>query len=135
MLSSFIISILTATVTEFTSNTATANVLVPIIVDTSKKLCINPIYLAMPAMLSCSYAFMLPAATAPNAIVKAAGNIDVWQMMKVGFVLNLITVAVTVVMTNTYGTLLFEFGQELPEWLVVKNDTGFDICNGVVGGI
>ena len=42
---SFFISFFTATITEFASNTATANVLVPILVDISNKICLNPIYL------------------------------------------------------------------------------------------
>jgi hypothetical protein len=46
----------------------------------SLTLCINPIYLMMTCAISCSYAFMLPVATAPNAIVfshstmKTSGN-------------------------------------------------------------
>lgn len=45
LLSSLIISAITAFITEFASNTATANILVPILVNTSKDLCLNPVYL------------------------------------------------------------------------------------------
>ena len=65
----FIICIMTVTVTNIASNTATANVLVPILAEMAVTLCINPIYLTLPAGIVCSYAFALPVATAPNAIV------------------------------------------------------------------
>ena len=72
---------------------------------------------ALAATLSCSYAFMLPAATAPNAIVKQSGNIPVSFMMKVGFVMNLICVAMTVMWMNLVGPFYFKFDQPLPSWV------------------
>merc|ERR1711874_590824 len=68
-LTSFIICFVTVTITNVASNTATANVLVPILAKMAVTMCINPIYLTLPAGVVCSYAFALPVATAPNAIV------------------------------------------------------------------
>ena len=51
---------LTAVLTQVASNTATANVLLPILADMALTICVNPIYLIMSAALTSSYAFMLP---------------------------------------------------------------------------
>lgn len=48
---SLVLCVLTASVTEFTSNTATANILSPILMDLSRKLCINPVYLGLQTIL------------------------------------------------------------------------------------
>ncbi len=83
--------------------------------------------LALPAVLSCSYAFMLPAATAPNAIVKETAGIPTFTMMKAGFVMNLVCVATTVVFVMSWGRVVFDFGQELPDWLT-SNSTDYENC-------
>ena len=82
-------------VTEVASNTATVNILVPILSQMSKTLCTNPIYLTMPAAVTCSYAFMLPVATAPNAIVFGASSMKTSEMMTAGFLMNIICVITT----------------------------------------
>ena len=56
----FTICVLTAALTQVASNTATANVLLPILADMALTICVNPIYLIMSAALTSSYAFMLP---------------------------------------------------------------------------
>ena len=54
---------LTAVLTQVASNTATANVLLPILAEMAITICVNPIYLIMSAALTASYAFMLPVKT------------------------------------------------------------------------
>ncbi|NNJ64253.1 MAG: SLC13/DASS family transporter, partial [Xanthomonadales bacterium] len=46
--------------------------------------------LMVPAVLSASCAFMLPVATAPNAIVFGSGRVRIKQMARAGFMLNLL---------------------------------------------
>jgi sodium-dependent dicarboxylate transporter 2/3/5 len=75
--------------TEVTSNTATASLLMPLLAATSVATGIDPMLLMVPAALSASCAFMLPVATAPNAIVFGSGKIRVKDMARAGFVLNL----------------------------------------------
>jgi sodium-dependent dicarboxylate transporter 2/3/5 len=80
--------------TEITSNTATTTLLMPILAAASLGAGIEPALLMLPAALSASCAFMLPVATAPNAIVFGTGKIGVLQMVREGFTLNLIAAAV-----------------------------------------
>ena len=80
--------------TEITSNTATATLLMPILAAASLGAGFDPALLMLPAALSASCAFMLPVATAPNAIVFGTGKITVEQMVREGFALNLMGAAV-----------------------------------------
>jgi len=76
--------------TEITSNTATASLLMPLLAATAVATGINPMMLMVPAALSASCAFMLPVATAPNAIVFGSGKIRIKDMARAGFALNLL---------------------------------------------
>ena len=76
--------------TEITSNTATASLLMPLLAATAVATEINPLLLMVPAALSASCAFMLPVATAPNAIVFGSGKISIKDMARAGFALNLL---------------------------------------------
>lgn len=80
--------------TEFTSNTASAALLVPIFITIAQTLGMPEIGLALIIGLGASCAFMLPVATPPNAIVFGTGAIKQRDMVKAGVVLNLICVFV-----------------------------------------
>ncbi len=81
-------------VTEITSNTAVASVLLPIIIGVSQAAKIDPLLLLFPATFGLNWSFMLPVGTAPNAIVYGTGYVSTRQMMRHGFVLNLIGTAI-----------------------------------------
>ena len=80
--------------TEVTSNTATTEVLLPILAGTATAMGVHPLLLMLPATLSASCAFMLPIATPPNAIVFASGEVEIRDMVRAGLLLNLIGVVV-----------------------------------------
>jgi len=75
--------------TEVTSNTATTTLLMPILAAAGLAAGIDPAFLMIPAALSASCAFMLPVATAPNAIVFGTGRVAVHRMAREGLALNL----------------------------------------------
>lgn len=77
--------------TEITSNTATASILLPILFTLSISLNIETGSLLAGAALASSCAFMLPVATPPNAIVFSSGKLKIKDMMKTGILLNLIS--------------------------------------------
>lgn len=76
--------------TEATSNTATTALLMPLLVAVAVASDMDPLWLMVPAALSASCAFMLPVATAPNAVVFGSGELPIQRMVREGFVLNLI---------------------------------------------
>ncbi|MBU1186442.1 MAG: anion permease [Acidobacteria bacterium] len=80
---------LTVFLTELTSNTASANMVIPIIIAVSQAAQINPLPPVIGSAIGCSFAFMLPVATPPNAIVFGSGIIRLPDMMKTGLVLNI----------------------------------------------
>ena len=80
--------------TEFTSNTATAALMTPIFISVAEGLGLPPVSLAAIVACSASCAFMLPIATPPNAIVFSTGYIKQSEMVKVGFLLNIISTLV-----------------------------------------
>jgi len=76
--------------TEITSNTATATLLIPLMIALSDTLDVSPVLLAAAVAVATSYAFMLPVATPPNAIVFSSGRVPIQKMVTVGFWLNII---------------------------------------------
>ncbi|SSZ29902.1 Na(+)/dicarboxylate symporter [Aggregatibacter aphrophilus] len=80
--------------TEFTSNTASVALLVPIFISIAQSLGMPEIGLALIIGLGASCAFMLPVATPPNAIVFGTGEVKQSEMVRVGFILNIICVLV-----------------------------------------
>jgi sodium-dependent dicarboxylate transporter 2/3/5 len=89
--------------TEITSNTATATLLMPVLAAAAVGAGVAPELLMVPAAISASCAFMLPVATAPNAIVYATDRLTIARMAREGFALNLIVALV--VATVSYWTL------------------------------
>lgn len=85
--------------TEVTSNTATTALLMPVLAATAAATGIPHELLMVPAAISASCAFMLPVATAPNAVVYGSGRVTVKDMMREGLVLNLLgALVITAVM-------------------------------------
>ncbi|MBD1226614.1 SLC13 family permease [Xenorhabdus griffiniae] len=80
--------------TEFTSNTASAALLVPIFATVAEALGMPIVVLTMIIGIGASCAFMLPVATPPNAIVYGTGYIKQVEMVRVGIVLNLVCIAI-----------------------------------------
>ncbi len=74
--------------TEITSNTATATLLMPILAVAATSAGLDPALLMIPAAMCASCAFMLPVATAPNAIAYGTGKIRIQDMVKEGAVLS-----------------------------------------------
>jgi len=76
--------------TELTSNTATANIVLPVLAGVARAIEVNPLALMLPATVSASCAFMLPVATPPNAIVFGSGLVPIGAMVRTGLWLNFI---------------------------------------------
>ncbi|XP_004594933.1 Na(+)/citrate cotransporter [Ochotona princeps] len=115
-----ILSLLVAVFTECTSNVATATLFLPIFASMSRSIGLNPLYVMLPCTLSASFAFMLPVATPPNSIVFAYGHLKVSDMVKAGFVMNVIGVFCVFLAVNTWGRILFDLDR-FPDWANVTH--------------
>ncbi|MGL5400802.1 MAG: SLC13 family permease, partial [Plesiomonas shigelloides] len=80
--------------TEFTSNTASAALLVPVFATVAEALGMPPLLLTLVIGMGASFAFMLPVATPPNAIVFGTGLVRQRDMIRVGWWLNLVCILV-----------------------------------------
>ncbi|MDX1671538.1 MAG: SLC13 family permease [Balneolaceae bacterium] len=94
--------------TELTSNTATAQTILPIVASVANAIGVHPLLLMVPATLSASFAFMMPVATPPNAILFGSDRIPIMEMVKTGLILNLI--GIVVVTFVSYFLISFIFG-------------------------
>ena len=77
--------------TELNSNTATIATFAPILIIFALAIDKNPLFFAIPATIAASCAFMLPVATPPNAVVYGSGKIKIEDMIRVGFLLNIVS--------------------------------------------
>ncbi|MEE4279145.1 MAG: DASS family sodium-coupled anion symporter [Halieaceae bacterium] len=76
--------------TELTSNLATAATFLPVIAAIALTADLDPLVLCVPVTLAASCAFMLPVATPPNAIVFSSGVLRIADMLRAGFLMNLV---------------------------------------------
>ncbi|KAB7507030.1 Solute carrier family 13 member 3 [Armadillidium nasatum] len=115
--SALVFSISIALGTEVASNGAMVAISMPILNEIALRTCINPLFLMLPAVVCCSYAFMLPVSTPPNALVYgvAGGDMKIKDMLKAGIVMNILCVLIINLMINTLGVAMFNVG-ELPSW-------------------
>lgn len=107
--------------TELTSNTATTEMLLPILAGLATAIEVNPLLFMLPATLSGSMAFMLPVATPPNAIIFGTGKISIMSMAKTGFILNILGVIVITLATWYLGKWFFDIDLSIfPDWAIIK---------------
>lgn len=117
----FVIAFGMTFLTELTSNTATTEMLLPVLAGLSVSVNVNPLLFMLPATISASMAFMLPVATPPNAIIFGSNRITVMQMAKNGIILNIIGAIVITLFTYFWGMTIFDINmQDLPAWAVFE---------------
>ena len=102
-----VITTLIAFLTELTSNTATTGTFLPVVAALAIGISVDPLIFALPATLAASCAFMLPVATPPNGIVYGSGYIRIPEMVKAGFVLNIIGIVVLSILALIIAPIVF----------------------------
>ncbi|NLR93558.1 SLC13 family permease [Flammeovirga agarivorans] len=93
--------------TEVMSNTALATIFLPVVGGVAVALGHDVLTFAAPVAMAASCAFMLPMATPPNAIVFASGHITVKQMVRIGIILNIISVLLLTLLSQTLVPIVF----------------------------
>jgi sodium-dependent dicarboxylate transporter 2/3/5 len=92
---------------EATSNTAAANMIVPISIAVAAAAGVRPIEPALGATLGASMGFMMPVSTPPNAIVYSSGYVPISAMMRYGIALDVVGYIVIVALVLLLGPLVF----------------------------
>jgi len=116
----FILLIITTTITfltELTSNTATVETFLPVLAAMAVAMKVNPLFLMVPATIAGSFAFMLPVATPPNAIVFGTGKLRISDMIRAGIWMNLVGIVVLTLTAYFYMRWIFDIDfNSLPVW-------------------
>jgi sodium-dependent dicarboxylate transporter 2/3/5 len=92
---------------EATSNTAAANMIIPVAIAVAEAAGVRPLEPALGATLGASMGFMMPVSSPTNAIVYSSGHISITSMMRFGVILDLIGFVVISVVVLTLGPWLF----------------------------
>ncbi|XP_057676943.1 solute carrier family 13 member 2-like [Corythoichthys intestinalis] len=116
---SLLLSLLVATFTECSSNVATTTLFLPVLASMAISIKLHPLYVMLPCTIAASLAFMLPVATPPNAIAFSYGNLRVMDMVKAGFMLNIIGILTINLGINTWGYVMFDM-DTFPTWANVS---------------
>lgn len=96
--------------TEVTSNTATAAAFLPLLGALAVSQGVPVLLFTVPAAIAASCAFMMPVATPPNAIVFSSGHMSIKDMIRVGFVLNLLGIVVVTAFSYLLIGAIFSMG-------------------------
>lgn len=102
--------------TEFNSNTATANILLPVLASMAVAASMNPFLLMIPATVASSLGFMMPAGTGPNTVIFGSERVTVSDMVKCGVWLNLISLVVLTILMYFVIMPWLNFEPTLPAW-------------------
>jgi len=119
---SYLIVLCVCFMTEITSNTATANVILPILASVSVSTLTHPLRMMLPATMGCSMAFMLPAATPPNSIIFAVKRTDMSDFIKAGLTLNLLAVGIVTPIIYGMAVHVFEVDGAFPQWACLEGE-------------
>ncbi|CBZ53208.1 putative solute carrier family 13 [Neospora caninum Liverpool] len=104
----FCVVLITSSVTEIMSNTAAANVLLPILSGVTSSIPYSPLLMLLPATVGVQLAFMLPIGTAPNAIILKQGRLHSLDLFISGLFVKMVSVCLIVLAMFTWGSLLFD---------------------------
>lgn len=111
------VALLITFLTELTSNVATVETFLPVLAGLAMSIEMNPLLFMLPATIAASLAFMLPSATAPNAIIFGTKRLKVLDMSKTGIALNLVGIIIITLATYYLATGIFEISlTDYPEW-------------------
>jgi len=130
----FLIVFCVCFLTEVTSNTVTASIMLPILEGVAIETLKHPLALMLPATAACSFAFMLPAATPPNSVVFATKRVALGDFVRAGLIINILSVLTgSLVMYGMAGAVYDVLGP-FPKWACLPESCRWVDVPGVVRG-
>ena len=103
-----VVSLFTSLITEFTSNTATTFLFLPIFASFATETNMNIILVTLPMVLAASCAFMMPISTPPNAIAYSTKKFSIKFMVRTGIFLNIMSIIIITCYINLFQTAIFK---------------------------
>uniref|UniRef100_A0A182QCM8 Citrate transporter-like domain-containing protein n=1 Tax=Anopheles farauti TaxID=69004 RepID=A0A182QCM8_9DIPT len=119
----FVLCLVGEFLTEFTSNVAICNVVLPVLAEVAIAIEIHPLYLMFPVAMVCSFSFHLPVGTPPNAIVAGVGNIRIKDMAVAGIGPSIFTLLISWASFPTWGSVIYPELATFPDWARPLNET------------
>lgn len=104
------------TLSEFTSNVAISNIVLPVLAEMALAFETHPLELMYPAALCCCFAFHMPVGTPPNSIVAGVANIRTKDMAIAGIGPTIFTLTTVMVMFPTWGAVIYPDINGFPQW-------------------
>jgi solute carrier family 13 (sodium-dependent dicarboxylate transporter), member 2/3/5 len=95
--------LISATITEFTSNNSTTTLVVPLLIELARSMSVHPLLLMVPGAIGAQFAFLLPTGTPSNVVGFATGHVAIKDMFKVGLPLKVAGVALITLLMPTFG--------------------------------
>jgi len=109
------ITIVVVMLTELTSNTATASIIIPTVLSVANEKHIHPYLMSLPVTIGCSMAWMTPIATPPNMVIFVTGKITFREMMKTGVWLNIASMVLIPIAIFSTGHIFGDISK-FPDW-------------------
>ncbi|XP_065085187.1 protein I'm not dead yet-like [Ochlerotatus camptorhynchus] len=112
----FIVCLTVHVLTEFASNVAICNIVLPVLAEMSLAMELHPLYLMLPVALSCSYSFMMPVGTPPLALVAGLSHIRTKDLIKAGVGVKIIMLLIICGIFPIYGPIVYPEIKSFPGW-------------------
>ncbi|XP_064461387.1 Na(+)/citrate cotransporter-like [Ornithodoros turicata] len=112
-----VLAVICSVISEVICNAGLVTLLLPIFATLAEDLNINPLLLMVPATITSNFCFILPVGTPANTIAYEHAHLKISDMVLPGFVVKLITMFVTVIVTYALGDAVFGMFEN-PEWVV-----------------
>ncbi|XP_026656101.1 tonoplast dicarboxylate transporter-like isoform X1 [Phoenix dactylifera] len=104
-----LVCLVSSSITEFTSNNATATLVIPLLIQLAKTMSIHPLLLMVPGGIGAQLAFLLPTGTPSNIVGFTTGHIEIKDMIKIGLPLKVAAIGALSLLMPTLGKEAFIF--------------------------
>lgn len=110
------VSLISGTITEFTSNNATTTLVIPLLIQIAKTMHLHPLLLMVPGAIGAQFAFLLPTGTPSNIVGFTTGYVKIKDMLTTGIPLKAAGILALTVLMPTLGALVFGTDQHVPNF-------------------
>jgi len=111
-----LVSLISSTITEFTSNNATTTLLIPLLIQIAQSMHVHPLLLMIPGAVGAQFSFLLPTGTPSNVVGFSTGHVDIRDMLKTGLPLKVAGILTLSFLMPTLGAIVFGTDKPVIDW-------------------